>query len=503
MAREDFSAMRDFCKGNEGRIYSSTELKDALKHRIDKASVKPSDYCYNRAYKTTPFTMLIFEYVDGQYRFLGEDYPYSGKIFQKPKGKSEKVVGQWVDGKFELEDWNAFLNISRSHPKCSVTKLVGEKPTINLDESEETLPMNQVNVPLNQILYGPPGTGKTYHTVQAAVTAIDQKQPLQMPRDALKARYDELTDSQQIRFVTFHQSFGYEEFVQGLRATTDDAGQISYQVKDGVFKQICDAARADADQRYVLIIDEINRGNISKIFGELITLIETSKRTGTDAQPNLEALALQLPYSDSDELFTVPDNLYLIGTMNTADRSLAMMDTALRRRFDFKEMMPEPALLKGVVVKNIQLDQLLSTLNQRIEVLYDREHTLGHAFFMPVKEKLQSGTEQAAFEILCSVFQNKVIPLLEEYFFEDWQKIRLVLGDNQKRDPSQQFISAKKINDYRALFGSSYEQDNYAQEQYQYQVNSLTFANPAAYQGIYSKHVSEVADSKAVSEFAA
>ena len=178
-----------------------------------------------------------------------------------------------------------------------------------------------------------------------------------------------------------------------------------------------------------MIIDEINRGNISKIFGELITLIEPSKRAG---QP--EALSVMLPYSKDS--FSVPSNLHIIGTMNTADRSLAMMDTALRRRFDFREMMPDYSLLDSEEVGSINLGYLLRTMNERIEYLYDREHTLGHAFFMPVTE-LESEDER--FQMLSSVFANKVLPLLEEYFFEDWEKIRLVLGDNQKQDKKLHF----------------------------------------------------------------
>jgi 5-methylcytosine-specific restriction protein B len=164
---------------------------------------------------------------------------------------------------------------------------------------------------------------------------------------------------------------------------------------------------------YVLVIDEINRGNTSRIFGELITLIEASKRIGSD-----EAIRLQLPYSN--DTFGVPDNLYLIGTMNTADRSLAQIDTALRRRFDFIEMMPQPQLLKYAVA-GVDLRKMLEAINNRIEHLYDREHTIGHAFFMNLNEK-------STIADLARIFKNKVLPLLEEYFFEDWEKIAKVLG---------------------------------------------------------------------------
>ena len=165
---------------------------------------------------------------------------------------------------------------------------------------------------------------------------------------------------------------------------------------------------------YVLIIDEINRGNIANIFGELITLIEPSKRAGAP-----EALSVTLPYSK--EPFSVPDNLYIIGTMNTADRSLALMDTALRRRFHFIEMMPQPELLADIKVENVNIQLLLERMNARITALYDREHTLGHAFFMPLRD-------EPTLIKLREVFERQILPLLQEYFFEDWNKIRLIVG---------------------------------------------------------------------------
>ena len=167
---------------------------------------------------------------------------------------------------------------------------------------------------------------------------------------------------------------------------------------------------------YVLIIDEINRGNTSRIFGELITLIESTKRAGQD-----EAMDVILPYSQ--ERFTVPDNLYIIGTMNTADRSLALIDTALRRRFDFIEMMPEPELLADIQIDKIDIKEMLTTINDRIEALYDREHTIGHAFFMKLND-------ESTLQDLAYIFKNNILPLLEEYFFEDWDKIIKVLGNS-------------------------------------------------------------------------
>ncbi|MFA0503415.1 McrB family protein [Vibrio sp. 10N.222.54.B12] len=302
--------------------------------------------------------------------------------------------------------------------------------------------------------------------------------------------------------TTFHQSYGYEEFIEGLKAETDENGNISYSVAPGVFLKLCQRAEADSNHRYAIFIDEINRGNISKIFGELISLIELDKRAGCE-----NAMSIKLTYSGKE--FSVPANVDIIGTMNTADRSLAMMDTALRRRFDFVEMMPEPELLEDCYVKGINLEQLLIVLNQRIEILYDREHMLGHAFFMPVKKTLEEQGEDQAFEALELVFKNKIIPLLEEYFFEDWEKIRLVLADNQKsKNPGLQFVKRVELKntDLNSLFGSNHQLDQYGQTQVRYTLakpESSVWSTPNSYLGVYNvsgiETHNEVNDSDAVS----
>lgn len=206
---------------------------------------------------------------------------------------------------------------------------------------------------------------------------------------------------------------------------------------------------------YVFIIDEINRGNISKIFGELITLIEPSKRLGQS-----EELQAKLPYSH--EVFGIPDNVYLLGTMNTADRSIAMLDTALRRRFSFVEMMPDSGVLDGVEVEGISISNLLMTLNRRIEVLFDREHTLGHAFFTPLRQS-------PSIQTLGEIFRDKVVPLLQEYFYDDYEKICLVLGD-KKRPEHQRFFKVETAN-LQSLFGTDLE----------FEVNPTYRINPAAF----------------------
>lgn len=287
---------------------------------------------------------------------------------------------------------------------------------------------------------------------------------------------------QRYTFVTFHQSYGYEDFVEGLRPVLGgdgEAGEIQYEIRSGAFKDLCRRARTAPEQQFAMVIDEINRGNISKIFGELITLIETDKREGAE-----HAVSVTLPYSG--ERFSVPRNVDIIGTMNTADRSLALLDTALRRRFEFIESMPEPAELAGTLVSHngvdIDLEQLLVKLNQRIEALYDRDHTVGHAYFTRLKDL----NEADRFSELKAVFRNKIIPLLEEYFFEDWQKIRLVLGDNQKAIPEHQFVhEVDRQEDLLALFGSKHELDQYAVRA-RYQLNPAALDRPEAYVGIYA-----------------
>ncbi len=341
----------------------------------------------------------------------------------------------------------------------------------------------------NLILYGPPGTGKTYNSAIYAVAICDGKSVDKLTDyDAVMTRYNELKKAGRIAFTTFHQSYGYEEFIEGIKPIIDEnenKQDIGYTIEPGVFKKFCDNAKSitrtstgiestvieENTEPYVFIIDEINRGNISKIFGELITLIESTKRAGMS-----EAASAILPYSGDE--FSVPSNVYILGTMNTADRSIALMDTALRRRFQFVEMMPDSDVLRKIhadKVEDLDVAAMLDKINERIEYLYDREHTIGHAFFTDLKD-------DATLEKLQSIFEKSVIPLLQEYFYEDYQKIQLVLGDNAKSDDSLKFIIDEKVVAKNIFKGNA--EDVIDLPEKKYSINSKAFENINSYKEI-------------------
>ena len=357
----------------------------------------------------------------------------------------------------------------------------------------------------NLILCGPPGTGKTYSTVIYAVDIIKGKsedeikadlQNKNLRYDDFLKKYEILRDAGHIAFTTFHQSYGYEEFIEGIKPVMENK-VLQYQIEDGVFKRFCKAAeKAEAEAKqeaaseeagkdiesekmkklpFVFIIDEINRGNISKIFGELITLIEDSKRAGA-----AEAMAATLPYSQ--ESFSVPQNVYIIGTMNTADRSIAMMDTALRRRFSFVEMVPDTSLLNFDVAR-VNIKAMLDAINERITYLYDREHTIGHAFFMGLEKHRD-------IEHLSAIFMKKVIPLLQEYFYDDYEKIQLVLGDNAKKNKLK-FIQ-DTVKQPAGVFRKATALDDY-DEKTLFTINEDAFGNPESYQQIYKEPEAQTA----------
>ena len=501
----------------------------------------------------------------------------------------------------------------------------------------------------NVIFYGPPGTGKTYTTAKRAVEICKTESEKELTDySEIMKKYNELKENNRIEFITFHQSYGYEEFIEGIKPIVlneDDEAEnesennqesktdikiendVKYKIEAGIFKKFCDNAKkaiiesksniyispkaivwkvtvkdkvkedcftnnhvrinfklgtagaskfdneikkgdiiittdgsrtkingiavvtddkaytlnkAQSDtttrnvdwlvkginediyeindekilprktvtkvpnmkvediiklakekesivlskeelskidikenkEPYVFIIDEINRGNISKIFGELITLIEPTKRSGKK-----ECISTKLPYSKKE--FTVPDNVYIIGTMNTADRSIALMDTALRRRFKFEEMLPDYHLLEDIFVEDkgvkVNIGAMLKVINERIEYLYDREHTIGHAVFLELKENNN-------IDKLENIFKKSVIPLLQEYFYEDYEKIRIVLGDNAK-DEDEQFILAVSIP--KDIFEGDIGDIDIPEKKYI--INYDNFKNIMAYKNISKK----------------
>lgn len=264
------------------------------------------------------------------------------------------------------------------------------------------------------IYYGAPGTGKTRYA-----------------QEEIYAKYPEFSRV----FTTFHQAYSYEDFVEGLKPILDDeSGDVKYRIEAGVFYNACEKAailagyesiedcmsdtkdgRADkfyaaiiANKTVLLCIDEINRGNVASIFGDLISLIEPSKRLGAGKYE----LMLTLPYSKME--FGVPANLFIVGTMNTADRSIQLLDSALRRRFKFVELTPNYD-----VFESKDAEKVLRKINARVRSLLNKDNQIGHSYLMFAKNYC---------EILSALY-NKIIPLLEEYFYNDFNKVRFVLND--------------------------------------------------------------------------
>ena len=405
--------------------------------------------------KQRPRILFFLDLNNFQYRQLRINRPNDNVIKDLNDNKAESVLNQIADFLQKTIDntthgqylQKQFQPITRQRHLPKDYKPVSDR-----------LLTNNPTHPLNVIFYGPPGTGKTYTTMERAMRICEGNDfDDKISREELVKQYKEYIDEERIVFTTFHQSYSYEDFIEGIRATTEN-NTINYKVQDGVFKELCKNAAQSPDENFVIIIDEINRGNISRIFGELITLIEDSKRTG-----ELEEITVKLPYSR--ESFSVPQNVYIIGTMNTADRSLAGLDLALRRRFTFEEMRPKTELLKGIKIEGIKIDELLSIMNQRIEVLLDREHTIGHAYFMELKN-------DSPIEKLAEIFQNKILPLLQEYFFDDWSKINSVLGENgfiSKKDGDKALFKVKDSIDEKTIW----------------QINTGAFAEKQKYIDIY------------------
>lgn len=299
-----------------------------------------------------------------------------------------------------------FNNVPQDYSVCE-EKYMDEDSTIVEDPLNMPIfcPRTDKIHPLNCILYGAPGTGKTYATAEYALAIIENREVDEAPktaeeRKAVMEKYRTYINDGKIVFTTFHQSYGYEDFIQGLRPVTTD-GVMEFLPIDGVFKRIVTKAMNHPEENFVIIIDEINRANISKVFGELITLIEDDKRWG-----EVNALQVVLPSGDP---FTIPNNLYIVGTMNSADKSISLIDTALRRRFEFIEVVPNATLIADPVLRSV-LEKLNASL---VKELDSTDLLVGHAYFIGKAEK-----------DLCGILNRSIVPLLYEYFYDNSTKVK-------------------------------------------------------------------------------
>jgi 5-methylcytosine-specific restriction protein B len=466
---------------------------------------KPVSACVNRIYYGPPGTGKTYTMT----RLLKRDYEQPAKSISTDEWRSQVIAEKiavlkwWEGAAAALYDLGGKAKVPElaDHPFIRAIAVAkgrtnGIKQTLwGTLQHHTVLESTTVNIKLR---LGPAVFDKTADSVwQFAGDWREACADLIALVEQFKQGRQDTGAVQRHSFVTFHQSYGYEEFVEGLRpvlAGEEEAGEVAYEIRPGAFKELCRKARQAPDQRFAIVIDEINRGNISKIFGELITLIEPDKRDPLDGSaPPTEVI---LAYSG--EKFSVPANVDIIGTMNTADRSLALLDTALRRRFEFVPLMPDTraekdpadadsAPLAGLVVTTdagvIDVRLLLQRMNERIEVLYDRDHCIGHAYFTGLAA-VEDGP--ARFKALAAAYRNRILPLLEEYFFEDWRKIRLILADNQKTDATIQFVreSVDHERNLSTLFGNDHGLDSYATKR-RYSLHESAFLEPMAYMAIY------------------
>lgn len=433
----DYVAFRD----KQGNIESCFEIDHIKLYDVGTESVIPKS-SYPKDYAKSPKYNLLSDFplnngeLEKRQSFFNHRIPSdikmdSGKyalVYLKNEKKFNvpfKVKGTQGKEKLELVELPEIPLVNEKELSSSIV----------VDDTKKTrkfMDIKSPQNPFNQILFGPPGTGKTYNTVNMALDIVC---PLERglkwetkSREEARIKYQKMLDAGQIVFVTFHQSMSYEDFIEGIKPEPTKDGKITYAVKNGIFKELCAKAENDKSQNYVIIIDEINRGNVANIFGELISLIEDDKRCGAS-----EELCAELPYSH--DIFSVPKNVYIIGTMNTADRSVEALDSALRRRFTFKEMMPKSEL----VPEENKVRSIFKIINQRIEVLKDREHQIGHSYFMGVNSE----------EGLKAVIYDKIIPLLQEYFYGDYEKIQLVLGEGfVKKDSASVKFAGDKSGDF-------------------------------------------------------
>ena len=343
------------------------------------------------------------------------------KFLQLPEGSLLIMNGEISSFAKELRIPNVFLAqiIYELLPSVDEDEIDETDEESEEEESEEVMielpernPRTYKQYPLNLILYGAPGTGKTYSTMELACSIFDRgtasiddicEGNTHSNREEVMEHYNDLVKQGFITFTTFHQSYGYEDFIQGLRPD-DKSDTLKFVPVDGVFKKIVNKAIKDQTNNYVIIIDEINRANISKVLGELITLLETDKRWG-----EINQLSTKLP---SGQPFAVPNNLYVIGTMNSADKSISLIDAALRRRFEFVEVS-----VNYKTIANSTARSVLKKINEKLEGQLDSSDLLvGHAYFIGKDENS-----------ICDVLNHNVIPLLYEYFFDSKAKVKDIL----------------------------------------------------------------------------
>ncbi len=415
----DDAEMVEYLKEENEEVNSCNALRLFMNIRAgDKVAIKTNGS--SKGKKGILSIVGIFEVIQNE---DGEVYSYD------PDGLghtlSVKVVDAPIYEEFELGRYNSTVHkLSKQEHISQIFNRINKNRSLLLETKEKFQNTNFENLSLNTILYGPPGTGKTHLLKNKFIEMFTS------PPNGIGEK------KERFEFLTFHQSYSYEDFIEGIKPELSGS-DVSYKIEEGIFQKMCTRARNDSSNDYAIFIDEINRGNISSIFGELITLIEDDKREG---RPN--EIKATLPYSKKK--FSVPKNLYIIGTMNTADRSVEALDTALRRRFSFIEMNPEPEKLNTDEFKctGIDLEALLNTMNARIEKLLDKDYCIGHSYFMTIKNR------QEPIEEIKSIFQNKILPLLQEYFYGDWGKILLVIGEK--------FVETKK-NTVKFLSTDSYE----------------------------------------------
>ncbi len=417
----------------DGKSRTTTEISKIIRNDYKLPDSLYTDFMTKQGKRRSPTLSKNINHAINKLR-EGDAYGYIEPLI-------EYVVPGNKRGKMIITDAGKNCELGKEKPEIDIDRLRKSLEKYSSDNVVKTAKiynkiLQNIGNHKNIILYGPPGTGKTYLTKACAMSIIFGEKTLKMENDEFEGKYKELVKSKHIRFITFHQSLTYEQFIEGIMPVIHQSGKseppvssdIQYELRSGIFKELCEDANKDKKQKYILIIDEINRGNVSRIFGELITLIEENKRDGSE--DSIEAI---LPYSK--EPFSVPPNVYILGTMNTADRSLVSLDTALRRRFYFFEMPPNSKCVPETL-EDVSLRSLMDILNIRITALYDQDHCLGHAYFIGI-ESLND---------LMDAFRMKIIPQLQEYFHDDYEKIKLVLSyanDNDKSD----FIVEKDIND--------------------------------------------------------